>query len=155
MDLVCLNGKFLPSDEPLFTVQNRSFKWGDGVFETIKVSKGKIQMYQFHFDRLFLSLRLLQMELNETADQKNLTANILELCNRNKCGVLARVRLAVYRDQENKAGYVVEAVPLSEEVNHWNERGLKIDLYPYARKNPDAFSNLKTANFLPYVLADM
>ena len=32
---------------------------------------------------------------------------------------------------------------------------MRIDLYPHARKNPDAFSNLKTANFLPYVLADL
>jgi branched-chain amino acid aminotransferase len=34
-----------------------------------------------------------------------------------------------------------------------NESGYTIDIYPYARKSKDAFASLKTANFLPYVLA--
>jgi branched-chain amino acid aminotransferase len=67
---------------------------------------------------------------------------------------LARVRLAVYRNQESKAEFVIEASPLSKEMNQWKENGLTVDLYPHVRKNADAFSNLKTANFLPYILAE-
>lgn len=153
MDFVCHNGNFLPSDEPLFTAQNRSFRYGDSVFETMKLYKGKIVLDQFHYDRLFLGLKMLQIE--NAFNASILSALVLELCRKNNCMDSARLRLAVFREQENKAGFVIEAVPLSEELNQWNEKGVTIDLYPYARKNADAFSNLKMANFLPYVLAEL
>ena len=34
-----------------------------------------------------------------------------------------------------------------------NENGLIIDIFPDARKSIDVFSNLKSANYLPYVMA--
>ncbi|HTM91844.1 MAG TPA: aminotransferase class IV, partial [Flavisolibacter sp.] len=124
---------------------------GDGLFETMKVYQSRILFEQFHYDRLILGLKMLQIEntLN-VAESSQLT---LELCEKNDCIGSARVRLAVSRNHENKAEFVIEAFPLPKEINQWNENGLTIDLYPHARKNPDAFSNLKTANFLPYVLA--
>jgi branched-chain amino acid aminotransferase len=153
MEFVCFNGNFLPAKEPLFTVQNRSFRYGDGLFETIKVYQSKILLEQFHYDRLILGLKVLQIE--NTLNASQLTQWIAELCKKNNCVELARIRLAVYRSQENKTEFVIEAFPLSKEINQWNENGLAIDLYPHARKNPDAFSNLKTANFLPYILAEI
>ena len=155
MDLICFNGNFLPSDQALFTAENRSFKWGDGVFETIKVVNGHIILEQFHFERLFLSLRMLKMEVADSIKLGNLAANIIELCKKNNCINLARVRLAVFRVEGNMAWYVIQAFPLSSETNRLNEKGWVIGLYPYSRKNLDAFSNLKTANFLPYVLSEL
>lgn len=153
MNSICFNGKFLSPDEPLFTSQNRGFRYGDGVFETIKVYKSRILFEQFHSDRLFLGLKMLQIQ--HDLSSSNLSSQILELCRKNHCIESARVRLAVYRNDESKAEFVIEAFPLPNEINQWNGNGLTIDLYPYARKNPDAFSNLKTANFLPYVLAGL
>ena len=151
MEFVCFNGNFLPANEPLFTAQNRSFRYGDGLFETMKVYQSKILLEQFHYDRLILGLKMLQIENTLTVSE--LSQLTLELCKKNNCIGSARVRLAVYRNHENKAEFVIEAFPLQKEINQWDENGLTIDLYPHARKNPDAFSNLKTANFLPYVLA--
>ena len=153
MDFVCFNGSFFPNNEPLFTAQNRSFRYGDGIFETMKVCNGKILLEQFHFERLILSLKLLQIK--GTLDLSSLSQLILELCRRNNCVELARGRLAAFRNNENKVEFVIEANSLAQEMNHWNEKGLTIELYPYARKNADALSNLKTANFLPYVLAEL
>jgi branched-chain amino acid aminotransferase len=152
MEFVCFNGNFLPANKPLFTKDNRSFRYGDGLFETMKVHQSKILLQQFHYDRLILGLKMLQIE--STLDVSELSRLILDLCQKNNCIDLARVRLAVYRNQENKSEFVIEAFPLSKEINQWREIGLTIDLYPYARKSPDAFSNFKTANFLPYVLAE-
>jgi branched-chain amino acid aminotransferase len=153
MDFVCFNGSFLPATEPLFTAQNRSFRYGDGIFETMKVCNGKILLEQYHFERLILSLKLLQIKGN--FDTLRLSQLILELCRRNNCIGLARTRLAAFRNNENKVEFVIEANSLAQEMNQWNEKGLTIELYPYARKNADALSNLKTANFLPYVLAEL
>jgi branched-chain amino acid aminotransferase len=153
MEFVCINGNFLHADQPLFTAQNRGFRYGDGVFETMKVYRSAILLEQFHFERLFLGLKMVQIENSLQASE--IVHLILELCKNNNCINLARVRMAVFRNQQNKAEFVIEASSLTEEAIHWNEKGLSIDLYPYARKNTDAFSNLKTANFLPYVLAEL
>lgn len=150
---VCLNGDFFPAETPLLPVYNRSYKWGDGVFETMKVFRGKLLLENLHFERLFSSLRLLQIGTQEIFHPDALVAQVLELCRQNNCWQHARVRLAVYRTEENAAGYSIEAVALDDQVSEWSEEGLKLVLFPYARKSMDAFANLKSANFLPYVMA--
>lgn len=153
MNFVCFNGNFISADEPVFTSTNRSFRYGDGVFETMKLYKEKILFEKNHFERLMLGLKMLQIK--NKMDVIQLIHEILELSKKNNCSGLARVRLAAYRNHQSEADYFIEAVPLSYEVNQWNSEGVTIDIYPYARKSADAFANLKTANFLPYVLADI
>ncbi|MDQ3278018.1 MAG: aminotransferase class IV [Bacteroidota bacterium] len=150
---VCFNGDFFPADAPLLSIQNRSFKWGDGVFETAKVYRGKLLLVDLHIERLWASLRLLGMEPGATLTQETVVSQVLELCRLNSCLESARIRLAVYRQEDGMAGYAIEAIPLAEDVNRWQEEGLAVVLYPFARKSMDAFANLKSANFLPYVLA--
>src|SRR5579875_3195397 len=151
MNFICFNGNFI-ENQPLFTPQNRSFRYGDGVFETMKVYQGKILLEEFHFERLFLSLQLLQIENSLEASQ--LSSLVLELCQKNNCLSLSRIRLAAYRNENNSAEFVIEAFPIPDEFIQLNESGFAIDIYPYARKSMDAFSNVKTANFLPYVMAE-
>lgn len=150
---VCFNGNFFSAGAPLLPVQNRSYKWGDGVFETAKVFRGRLLLEDLHFERLWVSLRLLGIKAGIDFTQDNLVAHVLELCQLNQCGENARIRLAVYRQEDDTAAYSIEAVPLPETVNQWQEEGQEIVLYPFARKSMDAFANLKSANFLPYVLA--
>lgn len=149
---VCVNGRFLPADEPHLPVQNRGYKWGDGVFETAKVFRGEWLLEAFHFERLFTSLRLMQIVTGDTFTQAILRNNILQLCEKNDCLSHARIRLAAFRNEDNTAGYTIEALPLAESINQWQEAGLVVTLYPFARKSMDAFANLKSANYLPYVL---
>jgi branched-chain amino acid aminotransferase len=152
MQLICFNGTMLKKDEPVFPVSNRGFKYGDGVFETMKLDKGQLQLAALHFDRLFASLELLQIPAPFSSVE--LTERVEELCRVNGCRERARVRLAVYRSENGEGEYCIEAVALPEEKTLWNERGWSIDIYPYARKGQDVFANLKTANYLPYVMAD-
>lgn len=150
---VCFNGGFYPWDAPLLTAQNRSFKWGDGLFETMKVYRGKLLLQKLHFERLFSSLQLLGIEKGKDFTQEGLVQNIFELCTQNNCTACARIRLAVYRNDDNSAGYLIEAIPLDEEINNWQPQGQVVVLYPYIKKSMDAYANIKSANFLPYVLA--
>lgn len=151
MPFVCHNGVFFPDNQPVLFVSNRSYKWGEGIFETMKVYRGRLLLKTFHFDRLLTSIKLLQIHQSFTPNE--LEQSILALCTENGCIDLARVRLAVYRDEENTTGYTIEAIPMDQRVMQWNEKGLVIDTYPYARKACDVWANLKTANYLPYVMA--
>ena len=141
------------TQQALFTPQNRSFRYGDGIFETIKVFRDKIFLADYHFDRLFSSLSLLKIKVPHYLNSDQLHRNILELCKLNSCSSSARVRLAVYREEDNTAGYIIEADLLDGKINLLNDEGWRIDIYPHARKSCDAFANLKSANYLSYVLA--
>jgi branched-chain amino acid aminotransferase len=155
MNLVNCNGKLVPENEPVFAASNRGFKYGDGVFETLKVVMGKILLADLHFERLFTSLQLLQMQGVEKFNKNFLETRILDLCRLNNCELLARVRLAIYREDESEPGFLMQAFEINDAVNKWNENGWKLGVYPLAQKSCDAFANIKSANYLPYVLAGL
>ncbi len=153
MNFICHNGEFLSANSALFIAANRGFRYGDGVFETAKVFSGKLPLAALHFDRLFTSLQLLNIKPGTRFTAQILEENMLQICRKNACDNLARVRLAVYRDESGEAGYVIEAFELNADVLELNKEGWKLVVYPHARKSCDAFSSLKSANYLPYVLA--
>jgi branched-chain amino acid aminotransferase len=159
MNKICLNGKIFPSDEPVLMATNRGYRYGDGLFETMKVLNLEILLEAFHFERLFSGLSLLKISIPGLFTREKLREQILHLCERNECGTLARVRLSVFRgngglyDENKGLEYLVECWPLDESVNQLNENGLVLGVYPPARKSCDVFANLKSANFLPYTMA--
>ncbi|MFN3300790.1 MAG: aminotransferase class IV, partial [Sediminibacterium sp.] len=56
------DGKFLKQDKLLISPNNRSFRYGDGFFETMKWFSGKIQLEQLHLERLFSTLATLKFK---------------------------------------------------------------------------------------------
>lgn len=159
MNSICLNGKILPGDEPVLMVDNRSYRYGDGLFETMKVVNKKIALENYHFERFFSSLVVMGFKIPAFMTDVKLQEQVLLLCEKNKCESLARVRLSVFRgnggifESLDELQYSIECWPLNGSINQLNENGLVIDIFPDARKSCDKFSNLKSANYLPYVMA--
>ena len=159
MNSICFNGKILAAEEPVLLVSNRGYRYGDGLFETMKIVKGVITLEQFHFERLFAGLSLLKLVSPKLLTKEKLQQEILSLCKKNNCDKLARVRLSFFRgngglyDEDKTAQYIIECWLLNESVNKLNENGLVIGVYPDVRKSCDKFSNLKSANFLSYSMA--
>ncbi len=159
MNHISVNGKFQPADQPALLVSNRGYRYGDGLFETMKLIDGRIQLEKFHFERLFYGLSLLKFEIPKHFTPEKLREETAELCKKNNCEALARVRLSVYRgngglyDEGKGLEYIIESWPLDPSFNELNEKGLVIGIYPDARKSCDEFSNLKSANGLPYSMA--
>ena len=156
MNYVLVNGKCIEKEKARLAPDDHSYRYGDGLFETIKFVNGKILYKEYHFERLFSGVKILKFSMPKLFEQ-NIEAEIRDLCAKNKCEKLARVRLSVSRgsgglyDCDNKFSYLIECWPL--EQKKLNENGLVIDIYPDARKSIDRFSNLKSANYLPYVMA--
>jgi branched-chain amino acid aminotransferase len=159
MKSICFNGKIISGDQPVLMASNRGYRYGDGLFETMKIAEGNILLADYHFERLFSGLSLLQFEKPALFTREKINSDILRLCRKNECTKLARVRLSVFRgngglyDDDKVMEYLVECWPLNESVNKLNENGLVIDIYRDAEKSCDKFSNLKSANFLPYSMA--
>lgn len=159
MNYVCLNGAHTRSGSALLQVDNKSFRYGDGLFETMKIKEGRILLASYHFDRLYKGFQLLGYTIPAHLDAAKLEKQVLELCRKNNCEKLARVRLSFYRghgglyDDSGTAGYTIESWELPAANEMLNENGLVIDLYSDAQKSCDALSGLKTANALVYSMA--
>lgn len=159
MNSICLNGKIVPGDEPVLMVDNRSYRYGDGLFETMKLVNKKIALEDYHFERLFSSLALMGFKIPSLVTAAKLQEQILLLCGKNKCESLARVRLSVFRgnggifESLDDFQYSIECQPLDESISRLNDNGLVIGIFPDARKSCDKFSTIKSANCLPYVMA--
>jgi branched-chain amino acid aminotransferase len=153
------NGKLFEVLHPALSVFNHSYRYGDGLFETMKMVNGKINLSAFHFERLFYSMQVSGFRLPALFSKERITNEIHQLAEQNSCTQLARVRLVVSRgegginDCDDKLQYTIECIPADENVNRPNENGFIIDIYPDAIKSCDKFSNLKSTSYLTYVMA--
>src|SRR6187399_1599297 len=151
------NGRFFADDETVLSKDDRSYRYGDGLFETMKLINGNILLKEYHFERLFSGLDVLKFHIPILYEKDKIEKEIKELSKKNECERSARIRLSVSRgngglyDCDNKSSYLIECWPLQQK--DLNENGLIIDIFPDARKSIDIFSNLKSANYLPYVMA--
>ncbi len=152
------NDKTYKEGTAIITPDNPSLKYGDGLFETLKVRKGVIELREYHFERLFSGIKLLQFKLPAYFTAAYLENKISELCKKNQHNVFTRVRLMIFRSNggisysEDHPNYIIQTWDIKYE-NELNSNGLLIDAYTDARKSCDRFANIKSNNFLPYTMA--
>jgi 4-amino-4-deoxychorismate lyase len=65
--------------------RDRGLQYGDGVFETMRVLKGRIRLLEWHLDRLYLGCRALQLKAPE---RLTLRSELTLRANRRRDGVL-------------------------------------------------------------------
>jgi len=159
MKYICTHGKLIPVEHPVIMADNRGYRYGDGLFETMKMVNKKIPLWTYHWQRLFDGLTLLKYEVPSTFTAGIILQEIIILASKNQCDTLGQVRLSVSRGSGNLYSgsdgfqYVIECYPTHPSANEWNINGLTIDLYTASHKSCDSFSHIKSANFLPYVMA--
>lgn len=162
MNFINYNGNIYPAGQEVLTISNRSYRYGDGLFESMRIMQGKLQFAELHAERLQKGLSALKMEDAEFFTADFLRAKAYELLNRNQYGENARLRLTVYRDGEglyspdsNKTGYSLEMTKSNEPYFLNNSRGLIVDVYQDMTKPVNFLSNHKTCNSLPFVMAGL
>lgn len=158
---VNFNGEMLPADTKLLTVNNRAFKYGDGLFESMRMMKGQLKFADLHADRLQRGMKALKIEEYSQMDSWFLKEKADELSRRNKAKN-GRLRLTVYRDAgglytplQNKMAYCLEFQPLDEPRYFLNSKGLLVDIFTELPKPTNYLSNIKTCNSLIYVMAGL
>ena len=151
------NGKTYSETEKIIGPANRGLRYGDGVFETLKLRNGKLILADEHFARLWKGMGLLRFDIPKRWSPEKFEAEILQLAVKNTCNT-ARVRLTVFRGdgglydaKSNCPNYCIEATSLPEPTGMLNTNGLQLCIYRDAVKSQDAFSNIKHNNFLPYL----
>lgn len=160
MTQIIFDGRLLPADEPILGAANRGVRYGDGLFETMKMVDGKIALFDRHMQRLWKGLDLLGFELPGLFSPSMLWQQIERLAEKNKTLTRSRIRLMIVRGNgglfdpvNHHPHYIIEATALPDHYRELNENGWVIDVYPDARKSCDMFSNCKSNQFLPYLMA--
>ncbi|RYD80413.1 MAG: 4-amino-4-deoxychorismate lyase [Sphingobacteriales bacterium] len=157
---ILLNDEFHAADVPVLTASNRSFKFGDGLFESMRMIDGKLQFADLHADRLVSGMKALKIDGHALMDDYFLRQKTADLAKRNKWNGNVRFRLSVYREgsgvytpEINKAGYVLDGLPMNTNRYELNTKGLIIDVFDEITKPVNKLSNFKTSNALLYVMA--
>src|SRR6185436_2911723 len=96
MEFVIINGNILEKSKAGLSPDDHSYRYGDGLFETMKIVKGNILLEKHHFERLFSGLETLKFE-SPALFKRKVSEQIKELCKKNKYEESARVRLSVSR----------------------------------------------------------
>ncbi|MFB6365559.1 D-amino-acid transaminase [Paenibacillus elgii] len=68
MALAYFNGKLIQSDEPVVPIDERGHQFGDGVYEVIRIYKGRPFMLDEHLDRLFKSASAIRLEIGHDGE---------------------------------------------------------------------------------------
>lgn len=155
-----INNEIVPADHQVFTVSNRGFKYGDGLFESMRMMDGRVKFADLHADRIQRGMKALKIDGYSQVDAVFLQQKVEDLARRNKLGPNCRARLTVYRDGDglyspntNRMGFVLENSKLEGNYYELNSRGLLVDVFTEVNKPAGALANFKTCNSLVYVLA--
>ncbi|HEY8780211.1 MAG TPA: aminotransferase class IV [Mucilaginibacter sp.] len=160
-NLINFNGEILPVDTKVLTLKNRAFRYGDGLFESMRMMKGQLKFADLHADRLQRGMKALKIDGYSQMDTWFLKEKTEDLARRNKARH-GRLRLTVFRDAEglytpsqNKMAWCLELQPLDEPRYFLNDKGLIMDIFTDLPKPTNYLSNIKTCNSLIYVMAGL
>lgn len=156
------NGTIVPGDMAVLTADNRAFRYGDGIFETMLFKDGTIRFLDQHIARLQRSMQKIHLEKAANFDAFFVKTITEELIRKNKMvGQTVRVRLIVFRAGDglyspltNEPSYVLQ-VQKHENPQPNNKIGLIVDVYTEFKKPFSDLSELKSNNALLYVMAGL
>jgi branched-chain amino acid aminotransferase len=161
--MINLNGTILSSSEAMIAPYNRGLHYGDAVFETIKVSAGKVLFWEDHYFRLMASMRILRMEIPMTFTPEFLESEIqktLEAASNKQSAY--RVKLLVWRSWGGKytptahsVEYLIEADTLSNPFYTLNEDPYEVELFKDHYITSGLLSTIKSNNKALHVLGSI
>ncbi|MEX6626178.1 aminotransferase class IV [Tenacibaculum salmonis] len=147
--MINFNGKIISEKELQLSNDNRAFKYGDAIFETVRVLNTKVVFIEDHYFRLMASMRMLRMKIPMKFTLEFLQEEILKTTKDLPKSVNYRVRLTVYRKDgglynpaSNEIDYLIEA----SEFNYIEKTSYKVDLYKDFYNYSGLLSTIKTTN---------
>jgi branched-chain amino acid aminotransferase len=142
--------------------QNRAFLYGDALFETIKITNGKLLFLEDHYFRLMASMRILRMDIPMNFTMEYFEEQILSVVEKNGFLSAARARITVYRNdggyylpQSNTASFLIHVSSLESQFYSNHQQEYEVDLYKDFYISKQLISTLKTTNKIIHVTASI
>lgn len=156
--MINFNGDLILSGQVVLSIENRGFKYGDGVFETLKIVNSKIVFFEDHYFRLMASMRMLRMEIPSNFTLEFLKEEIIKVVKANGLEKNARIRFSVsrkeggfYTPKTNEIDFVISAQNLTIK----NIENYTVDLFKDFYLNSGFLSTIKTTNRMLNVVASI
>ncbi|MEJ1222418.1 aminotransferase class IV [Sediminicola sp. 1XM1-17] len=152
--MVNFNGDILSKDTFFLNHENRGLRYGDGLFETIRVVNGKVFFWEDHYLRLMASMRIMRMEIPMNFTMEFLEEQLmLTIASNGLENAPARVRLSVFRNNggyylpaTNEISYIIEVGQLESPFYMMDQQDYVVELFKDFYVNPDMLSTLKSNN---------
>lgn len=160
---VNFNGELLPADTQYLNHENRGLRYGDALFETLRIVNGKIFFWEDHYLRLMASMRILRMEIPMEFTMEFLEEEIIKTIRSNSFENSAvRLRFTVFRNNgglymptTRTVSYSMECSSLENPFYILNEGAYEVELFKDFYVNPDMLSTLKTNNKIVNVVGSI
>ena len=159
MATIFTNNKLINAADYSVTYNHRAFKYGDGVFETIKVSKGVPLFLKHHYSRLVLALNFFEFEIPEFWSYSFFVRHCLDLIKANNI-VYGNLRIQVSRLGGGKylptsygCDLLMEVASTEQTTYHIDLKPNKLGLFTKMSKALENASNYKTLNSNVYIQA--
>jgi branched-chain amino acid aminotransferase len=156
--MINFNGELHHSDTIKLTPENRAFKYGDAIFETVKVIHHKVVFWEDHYFRLMSSMRMLRMKIPMEFTLEFLENEILKTVAVQNAAISYRVRLNIFRKdgglytpKTNKIDYSIHANENLYQVKDSYSLDVFKDFYNYS----GLLSTIKTNNRMLNTLASI
>src|SRR5882724_2990674 len=91
--LVYVNGSFFPRDKAVVSVFDSGFALGDGVWEGLRLVKGRLISLDAHMDRLFEGARMIDLDIG--LDRAGVIKALRDTLDRNGMTDGAHLRLMI------------------------------------------------------------
>ncbi len=161
--MIIINGTLVQSDAEYISASNRGYTYGDALFETIKVIKGKILFFEDHYFRLMASMRIMRMEIPMNFTLEFIESEITRLIEAKKMmSSSVRVKFMVNRKQgglyapnTNDIDYLIFAKTLNTNFYTEQTTPYTVDLFKDFYTAPGLLSTLKNNNRLINVIGSI
>lgn len=156
MATVFYNGEFVDGLQPLLTAEDRSYRYGDGLFESLVAFDGSMPMLPYHYERLRHSCDILLMKLPAHFNFDWLKDTLTILLTKNAF-TNARIRIQVsrasgglYLPPSNQTEVLITCNSIPNNMFEWSS--INATFSPY-RVDMGVLSNLKTTSKIQYVMS--
>jgi 4-amino-4-deoxychorismate lyase len=148
------NGGIIKEEDLRLTSDNRALNYGDGLFETMKFSAGKISYLNDHLERMYAGAKAFHLRIPRGLSDTSIQKNITELSLKNKLDE-GRVKILLWR----KSGGLFS--PESEEADcmillkewHGSPAEKQKVIFSSERKSYSALSAYKLLSSATYIMA--
>lgn len=158
MEFDNLDGFLSEKGDKIFDASNRVLKYGDGLFETIKLVDGKLMFWEDHYERLAKGIEYLKFDSvgkDEAFWKKEIEKIIVKNYYKH-----ARIRVIAFRNAPglytpmgNRIGYLIEGTRFDKPDYTFDPDGISLGLFENDHKAMSPVNNLKTTSALLFVLA--
>ena len=159
--MVNFNGVLISSENIKLSLENRAFKYGDAIFETVKVLNKKVVFWEDHYFRLMASMRMLRMKIPIEFTLEFLEQEILKTVAVQQEANEYRIRLNIFRKdgglytpKTNKIDFTIEVKESTYQIKDFYSLDVYKDFYNYSGLLSTIKTNNRMVNTLASIFAD-